>query len=215
MEKRRRFPLEVFEACRQAWPRDKALGMRLSCVEWVEGGLTIEDTIETARQLKALGCDFIDASSGGNAAHQKIPVAPGYQVPFAARIRKEAGHQDVGGRRHHRARAGRAHRRLGRGRLHRPCARLPARSALGLERGPRARRRTAVPAAAGGARQHHPALQAAAGLGQGGRLGPRWRGTSGACHEHPVAAAHGGASSPPDSSSPSSSPRSSSPWESI
>ncbi len=90
-DKRRRFPLEVFEACRKIWPAGKAMGMRLSCVEWVEGGLMIEDTIETARQLKALGCDFIDASSGGNAAAQKIPVAPGYHVEFAGRIRKEAG----------------------------------------------------------------------------------------------------------------------------
>lgn len=90
-DKRRRFPLEVFEACRRVWPAGKALGMRLSCVEWVEGGVTIEDTIETARQLKALGCDFIDASSGGNAAAQKIAVKPGYHVEFSARIRKEAG----------------------------------------------------------------------------------------------------------------------------
>ena len=90
-DKRRRFPLEVFEACRRVWPAGKAMGMRLSCVEWVEGGVSIEDTIETARQLKALGCDFIDASSGGNAAAQKIPVKPGYHVAFSARIRKEAG----------------------------------------------------------------------------------------------------------------------------
>ena len=90
-EKRRRFPLEVFEACRKLVPRDKALGMRLSCVEWVEGGITMEETLETARQLKALGCDFIDASSGGNAAAQKIPVGPGYQVEFSHRIRKEVG----------------------------------------------------------------------------------------------------------------------------
>jgi 2,4-dienoyl-CoA reductase-like NADH-dependent reductase (Old Yellow Enzyme family) len=90
-DKRRRFPLEVFEACRKAWPAGKAMGMRLSCVEWVEGGVSIEDTIETARQLKALGCDFIDASSGGNAVAQKIPVKPGYHVEFSARIRKEAG----------------------------------------------------------------------------------------------------------------------------
>ncbi len=90
-DKRRRFPLEVFEACRRVWPAGKAMGMRLSCVEWVEGGVSIEDTIETARQLKALGCDFIDASSGGNAAAQKIPVKPGYHVEFSARIRKEAG----------------------------------------------------------------------------------------------------------------------------
>ena len=90
MQKRRRFPLEVFEACRAVWPRDKALGMRLSCIEWVEGGLTIEDSVETARQLKALGCDFIDCSSGGNSPAQKIKVEPGYHVPFAARVRKEA-----------------------------------------------------------------------------------------------------------------------------
>ena len=90
MEKRRRFPLEVFEACRKAWPADKPMGMRLSATDWVDGGLTIEDTVETARQLKALGCDFIDASSGGNSPAQKIAIGPGYQVPFAARIRREA-----------------------------------------------------------------------------------------------------------------------------
>jgi len=91
MEKRRRFPLEVFEACRAVWPRDKAMGVRLSCVEWVEGGLTLEDSIETAKQFKALGCDFIDCSSGGNSPGQKIKVEPGYHVPFAAAVRKEAG----------------------------------------------------------------------------------------------------------------------------
>ncbi|MCW5735871.1 MAG: NADH:flavin oxidoreductase/NADH oxidase [Enhydrobacter sp.] len=91
MEKRRRFPLEVFEACRALVPAEKALGIRLSATDWVEGGLAIEDTIETARQLKALGCDFVDTSAGGNSPRQKLSVAPGYQVPFAARIRKEAG----------------------------------------------------------------------------------------------------------------------------
>jgi 2,4-dienoyl-CoA reductase-like NADH-dependent reductase (Old Yellow Enzyme family) len=90
MEKRRRFPLEVFEACRKAWPRDKALGVRVSATDWVEGGLTVEDTIETARQLKALGCDFIDVSSGGNSPAQKIAIGPGYQVGLSARVRKEA-----------------------------------------------------------------------------------------------------------------------------
>lgn len=91
MEKRRRFPLEVFEACRAVWPRDKAMGVRLSCVEWVEGGLTLDDSIETAKQFKALGCDFIDCSSGGNSPAQKIKVEPGYHVPFAAAVRKQAG----------------------------------------------------------------------------------------------------------------------------
>jgi len=90
-EKRRRFPLEVFEAVRRIWPAEKALGVRLSAIEWVEGGITLEDSIETARQFKALGCDFIDVSSGGNAPGQKLSVGPGYQVPFSARIRKEAG----------------------------------------------------------------------------------------------------------------------------
>ena len=91
MEKRRRFPLEVFEACRKAWPADKPMGMRLSATDWVDGGLTIEDTVETAKQLKALGCDFIDASSGGNSPAQKIAIGPGYQVPFAERVKREAG----------------------------------------------------------------------------------------------------------------------------
>jgi 2,4-dienoyl-CoA reductase-like NADH-dependent reductase (Old Yellow Enzyme family) len=90
-EKRRRFPLEVFEAVRRVWPAEKALGMRLSAVEWVDGGITMEDTVETARQLKALGCDFVDVSSGGNAPGQKLAVGPGYQVSFSARVRKEAG----------------------------------------------------------------------------------------------------------------------------
>lgn len=91
MEKRRRFPLEVFEACRALVPAGKALGIRLSATDWVEGGLAIEDTVETARQLKALGCDFADVSSGGNSPAQRIAVTPGYHVPFAARVRKEAG----------------------------------------------------------------------------------------------------------------------------
>jgi len=91
MEKRRRFPLEVFEAVRKLVPREKALGIRLSATDWVEGGLDVEETVETARQLKALGCDFVDVSSGGNSPAQKISVTPGYHVPFAARVRKEAG----------------------------------------------------------------------------------------------------------------------------
>jgi 2,4-dienoyl-CoA reductase-like NADH-dependent reductase (Old Yellow Enzyme family) len=90
MEKRRRFPLEVFDAIRKHVPREKALGIRLSATDWVEGGLTLEDTIETARQLKALGCDFVDVSSGGNSPAQKITVKPGYHVPFSSRVKKEA-----------------------------------------------------------------------------------------------------------------------------
>ncbi|MCW5747848.1 MAG: NADH:flavin oxidoreductase/NADH oxidase [Alphaproteobacteria bacterium] len=90
-ENRRRFPLEVFEACRAVWPRERALGIRLSAIDWVEGGLVIEETIETVKALKALGCDFVDVSSGGAVPNARIPFGPGYQVPFAARIRQETG----------------------------------------------------------------------------------------------------------------------------
>jgi 2,4-dienoyl-CoA reductase-like NADH-dependent reductase (Old Yellow Enzyme family) len=88
---RMRFPLEVFAAVRAEWPQDKPLGMRASCTDWAEGGWDLEQTVDFARELKKLGCDWIDASSGGLVKHQAIPVAAGYQVPFAERIRKDAG----------------------------------------------------------------------------------------------------------------------------
>jgi 2,4-dienoyl-CoA reductase-like NADH-dependent reductase (Old Yellow Enzyme family) len=88
---RMRFPLEVFAAVRAEWPEDRPLGVRLSCTDWAEGGWDIEQTLALARELKKLGCDWIDASSGGLIKSQIIPVAPGYQVPFAERIRKETG----------------------------------------------------------------------------------------------------------------------------
>lgn len=90
-ENRCRLPLEVFAAMREAWPATKPLGIRISAAEWVEGGVTIEDSIYLAHGLKALGCDFIDVSSGGNAHNQKIDLKPGYQVPFAAAIKKATG----------------------------------------------------------------------------------------------------------------------------
>jgi 2,4-dienoyl-CoA reductase-like NADH-dependent reductase (Old Yellow Enzyme family) len=86
-----RFPVEVFSAVRAAWPDDKPLGMRLSATDWVEGGWTPDETVVLAKELKALGCDFLDVSSGGLDARQKIPLAPGYQVPFGERIRREVG----------------------------------------------------------------------------------------------------------------------------
>ena len=88
---RMRFPLEVFAAVRSEWPEDRPLGIRLSCTDWVEGGWDIDQTVALARELKKLGCDWIDASSGGLVKNQVIPVAPGYQVPFAERIRRETG----------------------------------------------------------------------------------------------------------------------------
>jgi 2,4-dienoyl-CoA reductase-like NADH-dependent reductase (Old Yellow Enzyme family) len=85
-----RFPLEVFSAVRSAWPDDRPLGIRLSATDWVEGGWTPDETLVLARELKALGCDFLDVSSGGLDIRQKIPLAPGYQVPFGEKIRKDA-----------------------------------------------------------------------------------------------------------------------------
>jgi len=88
---RMRFPLEVFAAMRAAWPEHKPLGVRVSCTDWAEGGWDLEQSVAFAKELKKLGCDWIDASSGGLVKNQAIPVGPGYQVPFAERIRKDVG----------------------------------------------------------------------------------------------------------------------------
>ena len=88
LENRMRLPLEIFAAMREAWPAAKPLGIRISAVEWVDGGITLADSIALAHALKALGCDFMDVSSGGNAYNQKITLGAGYQVPFAEAIRK-------------------------------------------------------------------------------------------------------------------------------
>jgi 2,4-dienoyl-CoA reductase-like NADH-dependent reductase (Old Yellow Enzyme family) len=91
IENRMRFPLEVFTSVRDAWPAEKPLGVRLSATDWAPGGWTIEDTVELAKRLKASGCDYICASSGGSTPLQKIPIGPGYQVPLAEKVRREAG----------------------------------------------------------------------------------------------------------------------------
>jgi len=91
VQKRMRYPLEVFEAMRKAWPADKPMGIRVSAVDWVDGGTTIEDTIAFANELKALGCDYMDVSSGQLDYRQKIPFAAHYNAPFAERVRKNAG----------------------------------------------------------------------------------------------------------------------------
>lgn len=86
-----RFPLEVFEAVRRVWPADRAFGVRVSATDWVEGGWTPEETVILARELKALGCDFIDVTSGQLDPRQQIPFAPGYNVPFAEKVKKATG----------------------------------------------------------------------------------------------------------------------------
>jgi 2,4-dienoyl-CoA reductase-like NADH-dependent reductase (Old Yellow Enzyme family) len=90
LENRARMLREVVQSVRKRIPEDMALWVRLSCTEWSEGGFAIEEAIEVARTLPPLGVDLIDCSSGGN-VRAKIPVGPGYQTPFAERIRKETG----------------------------------------------------------------------------------------------------------------------------
>jgi len=91
LENRMRFPLEVFEAIRNAVPDEKPVGVRISATDWVSGGWDIEQSVRFVKELQQRGCTFIDVSSGGLSQLQQIPVAPGYQVPFAERIRKETG----------------------------------------------------------------------------------------------------------------------------
>jgi 2,4-dienoyl-CoA reductase-like NADH-dependent reductase (Old Yellow Enzyme family) len=86
-----RFPLEVFEAVRAAWPEDRPLGVRVSATDWIEGGWTPEETLVFGGALKALGCDFLDVTSGQLDPRQQIPMAPGYNVVFAEKVKKETG----------------------------------------------------------------------------------------------------------------------------
>jgi len=90
-ENRIRFALQVTQTVRAAWPENLPLFLRISATDWMEGGWTIEESVVLARRVKELGVDLIDCSSGGASLEQKIPMAPGYQVPFAERIRREAG----------------------------------------------------------------------------------------------------------------------------
>ncbi|MGN6505409.1 MAG: NADH:flavin oxidoreductase/NADH oxidase [Tepidisphaeraceae bacterium] len=89
-DNRVRILIETATAVRAAVPDELPLWTRLSCTDWVEGGWTIEDSIELAKRLKQVGVDLIDCSSGGNVPRAPIPSTPGYQVPFAAQIRSRA-----------------------------------------------------------------------------------------------------------------------------
>lgn len=91
LENRARFPLRVVRAMRAALPDELPLFVRLSTVDWAAGGLTIDETVELCRWLRAEGADLIDVSSGAVVPGEKIPAAPGYHAPFARRIRAEAG----------------------------------------------------------------------------------------------------------------------------
>jgi len=89
-ENRTRLLREIITAVRKSWPERLPLFVRISATDWVDGGWDIEQTVELARQVKELGVDLIDCSSGGNVARANIPVGPGYQTRFAERIRREA-----------------------------------------------------------------------------------------------------------------------------
>lgn len=88
---RMRAVLEVIEAVRREWPDRLPLLLRLSCSEWTEGGFDLAEAVEVARQARARGVDLVDCSSGGNVATAQVPAGPGYQVPFAEAVRRDAG----------------------------------------------------------------------------------------------------------------------------
>ena len=90
-ENRTRMVLEVVDAVRAVWPDDQPLFVRLSATDWVEGGWTEDETVALAALLRDHGVDLVDCSSGGTSPDASIPVGPGYQVPFASRVRREAG----------------------------------------------------------------------------------------------------------------------------
>jgi anthraniloyl-CoA monooxygenase len=91
IEDRLRFPLEVFNAMRQAWPSEKPMSVRLSASDWAPGGLTDEDLFEIARAFKDAGCDLIDTSTGQTLPSQKPVYGRMYQVPYAEAVRNVVG----------------------------------------------------------------------------------------------------------------------------
>lgn len=90
-ENRIRLLVQTTEVVKKIWPQQYPLFVRISASDWVQGGWTLDESIELAKILKTKGVDLIDCSSGGNIPNAKIAVGPGYQVPFAERIKKEAG----------------------------------------------------------------------------------------------------------------------------
>jgi len=89
-ENRIRLLLEVAEDVRSVWPDALPLAVRVSATDWVEGGWTLDETVELSRHLKRVGVDLVDCSSGGSSPLAKVPIAPGYQVEFAEAVRRGA-----------------------------------------------------------------------------------------------------------------------------
>jgi 2,4-dienoyl-CoA reductase-like NADH-dependent reductase (Old Yellow Enzyme family) len=90
LENRLRLPLAVADAVRSVWPQELPLFVRISCTDWVEGGWDLEQSIALCKELKKVGIDLIDCSSGALVPHARIPAGPGFQTPFAAAIRQAA-----------------------------------------------------------------------------------------------------------------------------
>lgn len=90
LENRMRFALETFRAMRAVWPEDKPMGVRVSASDWVPGGWSPEETVVFAKELKKLGCDYVDVSSGGLDPAQQVPLALGYHASISQKIRTEA-----------------------------------------------------------------------------------------------------------------------------
>ena len=91
LENRMRFPLEIFDLVRAAFPSERPVGVRVSATDWVEGGWHLDDTIAFARALKTRGVDWMDVSTGGVSPLQKIEIGPGYQVRFAEAVKAATG----------------------------------------------------------------------------------------------------------------------------
>jgi len=91
LENRIRFPLRIARSVRDVWPRELPVFVRISATDWIDGGWDLPQSIALATELKMLGIDLIDCSSGGAAPGAQIPATPGYQVPFAEAIRRQAG----------------------------------------------------------------------------------------------------------------------------
>ena len=96
LENRMRFPLEVFDAIRAVVSPEMVVGMRISATDWVEGGWDLEQSLAFTAELEKRGCQFMHVSSGGLSPLQKIPVGPGYQIEFAARIKQQTAMPVIG-----------------------------------------------------------------------------------------------------------------------
>ncbi len=91
LENRMRFPLMVAQALRDVWPAHLPVFFRISATDWTDGGWSIEDSVVYVNELKKIGIDLIDVSTGGNVSGAKIPLTPGYQTPFAEQVKAQTG----------------------------------------------------------------------------------------------------------------------------